>query len=397
MENKNIDMIKKIMFARSKSKTCICYNGIYYGKNGIVNDISNYYVVEYEKQKEKEEKIEDLWNNHSNKLRILFEANIPDVQIRKLHGCDKLITRKILYEISEKIRNSTHMNDKTEIYFHMRASHGAFINCKIGIYNSSYYSYDINSCYSFILKSKNFKIPIKGGKVYKIKEIDINKTGIYKIKILSKIDPMLFNQVIDKKSEYSYYTDWDISRLNELEYEYELDNSDNNAYIYEDDDCVSGNFLFGDYINKLYDIKINTYSDIKKVLSKLWGEACSIKRTKIKFEEMYKYNPKNIISFDERKNIVYINTEEQPYNWTFIRMKPFMLSYARYIIGKLSSKIKKQNYDVIRIHTDSITTNCPPEKMNEIKKIDKQIGNLKIEKEFNKGLEIKNNNSIIKL
>ena len=272
---------------------------------------------------------------------------------------------------------STHLIDKTEIYFHKRASHGANIYGKKGEYDGKYFSYDGNSMYCYILSKKSIKIPIKGGKAYKLKKIDTEKTGIYKIKITSIVDPVKFKSLGD---DYFYYTNWDIKALDMLKYNYELDNNDINAFVYEDDDCLSGKYLFNDYVKKLFDIKTNVCKDIKTVMSMLWGEPSSMKKDKINFCDMNKYNPKDFQSFDQSKGVVYLKDHHQPFNWTFARLTPFMLSSARYLISQIAVDVIDAGYDIIRIHTDSILTNCPPDVFTEIYEINpKKLGAMKIE------------------
>lgn len=375
-KNPNSDMLNQILFARRRRKTCIGYLGQFYGDNGFVEDASEYYVVDIEKD-DNSRTLQQRWKDHKKKMQVLKECNIPNVYPYELHGDDFLMCKKILYECSERIPESTHMTDKTEILFHKRASHGAHIWAKKGSYKDNWYCYDINSQYPYILQLKSFKIPIKGGKACKLTKIDVKKVGIYKIKIISTVDPRLFHQV---DGGYGFYTQYDIKTLEKLEYKYVLSDEEVNAFVYEDSDCVSGDFLIGDYVRKLFQIKSDTYKPIKKVLSMLWGEMSSLKKLKIPLDRMKYHNKADFLNFDHVEGFVYMKDPTQPYHWTMSRIKPFILSYARYKISQYSQGVVEEGYDVIRVHTDSILTNCPPKEMEEFYDIDKSIGSIKLEK-----------------
>jgi hypothetical protein len=57
-----------------------------------------------------------------------------------------------------------------------------------------------------------------------------------------------------------------------------------------------------------------------------------------------------------------------------------MNSYSRYEICKIAYKLEKKGYEVLRIHTDSIITNAPKEKID----IGTKLGQFKIEKIYKK-------------
>ena len=389
-QNKNFGMLKKLIFGRSKKLTCIKYMGKLFGNKGYIADdeCDDYYAVEIDPGSDNTKSIEQLWKDHKVKMTTLFESNIPEVPIRKLHGCDYLIVKKILYEISEKILHSTHVTDKVELQFINGASHGGYIYCQKGEYDGGFTSYDINSEYPSIMKTKKFKFPIKGGRPELISQdkIDRKQIGIYKIKITSTVDPAKFKKFSDG---YDYYTNYDLKDLHRLKYTYEIDmKSEYNAFLYNDDDCVTGKELFGEYIDILYEIKLNKYKNIKKVLNMLWGEACSSKKTKVPIEQMNRYKPEDFISFNHETDTLYLRDSEQPYNWTFCRMKPFLLSSGRSKIGKIAFVIQEDGYKVIKIHTDSILTNCKPDEMENYFDLDNQIGHLKVEKTYKSKFKI---------
>ena len=84
------------------------------------------------------------------------------------------------------------------------------------------------------------------------------------------------------------------------------------------------------------------------------------------------------------------------YAFGYFRIKAFIQSYARLQMINIIRKIEKK-YTVIKIKTDSILCDVPPEKFNKkYCKISDEFGKFKIEAEFEKGSILINSKNILK-
>ena len=139
-------------------------------------------------------------------------------------------------------------------------------------YNGYGKSYDLNSFYGSLLNCKTFQIPAAPGeKVFiskeEFKNLKYFKYGIYKVKITGNNKLFKFNKV-------NYYTHFDLTIAKELNLLMEIDiDNDWNFYYYKKEILIKTKDIFGQFIEKLYELKKqNKY--IKKYLSSIWGALC---------------------------------------------------------------------------------------------------------------------------
>jgi hypothetical protein len=66
------------------------------------------------------------------------------------------------------------------------------------------------------------------------------------------------------------------------------------------------------------------------------------------------------------------------YKTKLFRIKYYINSLARLVMGLKINKLENKGYNVIRVQTDSIITNAPPEHFN----VSKKLGKFKLEKEY---------------
>ena len=284
------------------------------------------------------------------------------------------------------------------------ASKGALIYAKDD-YKGNIIQYDKNSYYPSILKSDKLMIPIKEGEFRKIDKLPKNfrKTGIYKCKVIGNISPFLF-----RYNSHHFYTNTDLKRAKQLNYELELINDgEDNFLYYSEDKILSSDKIFKQYITYLYDLKIyyKEQNDkeiliyIKKLLSAVWGVLTQVRKFDYIIHDFDCDNFENkkdgdeIIQRrkfnDEYDKITVINIYN-PCETRYARLKPFMLAMGRYIIGK-DIEEDVLNDKIVKIHTDGF---CVIEGGKEYK-ISDELGGLKIEKQ---GLyHIKNVNKMIEL
>jgi hypothetical protein len=239
------------------------------------------------------------------------------------------------------------------------------INSKIGalIYGKPYvgegYYYDVVSMYPSLQKSSKMLFPIKRGCFQYIapeifNQLTFYQYGIYKCKIeYDESKAKLF-----RWNSQGYYTHFDLNLAKILNLDITIDNTGPNALIYSRDKLISGNTLFGKYIDLVFPLKQKGIKDAKVLLNNLWGLLCQ-KNTLIHYLE-----PNKEFEFFDNSQI----TRIQPTSSTNLdslqikiinnlyafctnlaRIGPFLLSRARLFIGSL---LQSHYATIKRIHTD---------------------------------------------
>lgn len=367
----------------------------YYDGERYLDDIekaeiqNNYYVLSQERDKKTDSK--EMWQNIlkcSDKINEKFEIDAKDSKYDPMQ-MGKALTRNTVKHIlyAEHISND-------ESPFIGNASKGAFTYAEKGAIFENCTCYDVNSMYSSIMRDYNFRFPIKKGKIFTKKDkIDTeNALGIYKLN-LGDYDRKQF-----KPNTTDYYTTYDIILMNKLKIKYDLQEVENNCI--EWNEWVRGYYIFGEWMDELYELRKETKeSFFKQIMSSTWGSLGKRNKYEISIDALTEWGFEHMIDFDPIKNIAIISSDpEKPYMHFLARLKPFILSFGRTTICKLINKVIKEGYTVYRSHTDSIISNIPQDKMEEICKIsNKKIGALKIEKEYKDKHIIQSLNTILPL
>jgi hypothetical protein len=137
-----------------------------------------------------------------------------------------------------------------------------------------------------------------------------------------------------------------------------------NALIY-DCDLFESSSIFGNWFNKLFkELKPKCKNNLllKRLMSSLWGSLTKMKKCYFNEDEFSSNDGEGEYELINEKHQL-LNGEiltryecvkrENPYKYHFGRIKPFLLSLSRNIIGELL--INTETIDkVIRIHTDGI-------------------------------------------
>ena len=245
-------------------------------------------------------------------------------------------------------------------------------------------AYDINSYYPSIMKSE-IDFPIAEGSFVKLDYISETPLfGIYKAKILSKVNPYLF-----RINSNNFYTHIDLKRAKELNYEIELVQDGHENFLrYTNKERKKAKSLFGDYMDYLYDIRmkykskdnvIETY--LKLLISSLWGQLSETKTFRVIEDE-----DGNFIKYEEREGDTHIKSTRlnnggfeheffninDPFKTRFARIKLFLLAQGRY---KMSSLIEDNIANVVQVQTDGFLVK-PSQKHYEL---GPEIGKLKLE------------------
>lgn len=273
------------------------------------------------------------------------------------------------------------------------ASRGPIMACNEGATIQNCFQYDLNSSHGYILSRKDFLIPHKQGKTQNLQKIDKSKVGIYLLNIEEKPNKFCF-RAHDKIGTFAgHYTHHDIEMLDLLNIKYELDTTEDfNSCVWETDECMTGEELFGEYLEELYAVKQETTGHAKDLckflISTLYGHMVKFDEKDICMSKLHKY---------DMSKVKQINWEEEtftllgsPFNYHLGRMKPFVYSYSRLLMGKIAIQLWEQKYTVEKINTDCIVTNAPQKVMNSIWEIGTELGQFKLEKTFDGKWKIKN-------
>ncbi|CAN0408296.1 unnamed protein product, partial [Ectocarpus fasciculatus] len=238
------------------------------------------------------------------------------------------------------------------------------------------YGYDFKMSYPTDMSDISFMMPTKRGKetiIRKIPEAKYISFGIYRVSILS--DNEDFKKIFTI-NDNEYYTSYSLKFALKVQKKFDVKikliiDSKPNAYIYDRKDLISGNKLFGNWYNRLVELKkeMPTNGLIKLLASSGWGH---LQETKL----CYVDEPELIEMLNEGKRIAHkgenldyiiadikmigtrtryalINSKESVYDLPF-RLLPFITSFSRAKMGNLINKYDVYD-DVIRIQTDSIT------------------------------------------
>jgi hypothetical protein len=230
------------------------------------------------------------------------------------------------------------------------------------------FSYDKSSYYPRILADANFEIPTcEGSEQYLLELPKVLKCGIYRVNIIC--DDPKFRKIFafSKNSAYTHY-----SLRTALKYQYLFNvnikliiDKEPNAYIY-DNNVTTGDKIFKKWFDTLYKIKQKYPKNklIKHLLSSLWGQLSNKNCFRQSLEQIN--NNKLDVGLDMEsdykitKHVVYENREyyelqnnKNPYK-NNIRLKPFIVSYGRYLMSDI---IMENIKAVVRIQTDSVTFN----------------------------------------
>lgn len=227
------------------------------------------------------------------------------------------------------------------------------------------YGYDFKNYYGSILASKDFKIPNKGGRQYRLNKLtSVIRTGFYNVKITSN-DPNI--KKIFAFSKENVYTSIDVKFALELKNTYNIDidielitDVEFNVYIYPLDTLENSNKIFDKWYNTIVQLKKEFPKNIllKMLSSSLWGHLSKFNWKTIsenKLDEINEddWNIDDIFFTDDGTQFYKLINKIKPYFYN-LRLKPFITAYGRV----KTAKIALLNIDnVLRIHTDGIVFN----------------------------------------
>lgn len=284
---------------------------------------------------------------------------------------DTLTARALLYHHIKHIQGMQHVT-YDEYSWIDGSSQGGLMTATEGVFENVR-KYDINSMYGYLMQRSGFQFPLTEGTIQTVSKIDKRKVGIWKLNILS--NHRLFRRTKDNK-----YTTYHIWLLDTLKIRYELIKCDNNAIIYTD--AIDGDDIFY-YLRDLFELKRNGNMHAKDVINCTWGEATREKTFDVPCEDVGLDRKHLIVGYNHERNTFKLQGGQHPYKHVTARLKPFLLSYVRYFfVGSILRYIPEDK--LLQINTDGFFSTMTPEEIADIWQISKELGHLKIEKEYKK-------------
>ena len=258
-------------------------------------------------------------------------------------------------------------------------------------YKGQIHAFDVNSRYPHIMQKSTNMFPIKSGKWLTIDQIaDKPKFGIYRCKITKKDNKSYKFFVFN---DQNYYTHLDVSVALSYGLQVELIQDSQPNFLYYSKDClISGSYLFGRYVETLYDLKLKGVKAAKPLLSMLWGALSEKKTFKQSTDicETVDLSGRDIVRLqtDTLIRTHYTKHDDSQFRTNYGRIKPFVLAYAR---NQNYFSFRKWEHLIMRSHTDSLyLTEVPSDMLPPSKK----LGMLKLE--YEGYIEIKGLNKVIK-
>ena len=270
----------------------------------------------------------------------------------------------------------------------------------------------MKSSYPSVLVHPDFKIPIRKGEFKYIepekfkKFIEIKKDkngldklnlqyGLFKCKISKSEKSDKFDEFI--KSDHDVYTHFDILLAKKLGYDVELlneniypyiingNNTPFNCFLYSTNELIESNVIFSKIVKKFYDAKqkCKGNSVIKTLSSGIWGNLCEDKTYKTK--KVKKVNNSFNLDMKDNEHVDYIlpnikdedNVIDCKYRendnltrTSLFRMKPFLLSFQRYLMYvDFIKKIEDAGGKILKIKTDGVYTDKKIDEFEKVKEV----------------------------
>ena len=181
-----------------------------------------------------------------------------------------------------------------------------------------------------------------------------------------------------KFNESNHYTSVDVEHALRYGLTVELIQDDQpNFLYYSKEKLINGAYLFRGYIKEMFDLKSKGLEGAKLTLNILWGALCEKNNYlyNIPCDQEQDFSNCRItgLGFTGQKIEIKVVPYDKPFYLTnYARIKPFILSYGRYMCYK---KFKDVEEDIVRIHTDGAYLRSKTEAL----KLGDDLGEIKYE------------------
>ena len=353
---------KPLVYNKNCNGSYRCYNGASYGEyNMSAKTFKKHRAIPRSSQ----------WtlipNNKGSSLRHTWKDWIKSADSLK-HASDGLINlyktgtpTKTAMELFNHYTKNIHAENITQVEadWITAAATGALIYGKE--YTGPATKYDVVSLYPSLMANTNMMFPHSSGRFLKLESCTENSDLSTRFS-LQKIPYGIYHCKVQKDSSClnsfrwnrnNYYTSYDILNAFELGLEVNLiEDGKPNALVWDDDQLIPGDVLFGEYVNCLFSLKQKSIPKAKNILNCLWGVLCQQKTNRfvIKGEFQLKEHH-HLISIQPKGDIYIVVTRDanSPFATNWARLKPFLLSMGRLYVARL---IREYREHVVRIHTD---------------------------------------------
>lgn len=309
-------------------------------------------------------------SSHSNAVEYFYH-----LMENKIHTSKSKDTQRQI----DNMRNIEHVNFEEFLFMEDCYNNGIMtLDPKYKDVETMCYGYDFTEFYPSILNCIPFGLSFasKQGTQYKLTELDYAKAkyGIYRVKITCNHPHFKKVFAFSKKHTYTHYSlkfAYEHKEMFDVRFEL-IQDVEYNALIYEPSCLVKTDFIFDRWFKTLKEIKDRYKQEkrdnklIKHLFTSLWGSLCKYWKiyvddtTEDKITDYDKYHLLNskpkVKMVDGIPTAYYTDcycSKEQPYKFEMARLKPFMLSVCRNIVGGLLIRNKLLD-NTIRIYIDGI-------------------------------------------
>ena len=324
-------------------------------------------------EKEDGKTLEDTYDSFVELAEKVLQETEGKINLYKTGTSSKVSLKLFFDEMTNRMIEADPIDEKEGIFLH-NTNQGAIIYSDKDGYTGKGYSYDVNSLYPSIMKSVNFRVPIKKGTFRKLTKTEFENMlntffqyGIYRVQIdVSSYHkyPKLF-----RVNKNNYYTSIDLNVAKGMGLRMEIiEDGEDNFLHYGADSSMTGSQLFKNYVDYLSNLRKTTGDKIYKLfLNQLWGGLCQFNKV-----------PKPILydvtkpfdygeTFSNNENVMIIKQgfttwpkwkieymyKSRLYRYSWARLKPFMLAKGRETIGRI---MKPHLQHIHRIHTDGFVS-----------------------------------------
>lgn len=303
------------------------------------------------------------------------------VDASKYNYNERTLTRVICYSNVKYLQGCQHVTlQESEILDGAMVGALNYADCNRSFANG--YGYDVNSFYPFVMSHTDFRFPVTEGKWTSkpsSRLFDEAPLEVRKLEILG-------THKYWRNSPDNYYDTYQMQLLDLLGIPYKA--VDDRCLRYSEP--VKSSTLFS-YFDDLYEMKKNGNKHAKLLLNSCHGQLSRKKDFEVDADTIRDELLEKVVGYVESRN-TFVIRDERPFKFVFGRIKNFLYSYVRLsLVRDYILPIEEKGFEIYQIKTDGFTTNAPP----SVVTLGKNMGDLKLEKEFEGNWRVKNTKQII--
>lgn len=339
-------------------------------------------------EEKKKEQLKAFAKDWIESQKALFEATDGEIDLFRYGSWS--MAAKCLWRPTA-LQYHPDMIDIEEARWLTRAKNGPILKRRIKPYEGQAVKQDANSFYPSIMSRPDFLMPMKKPDFVTLGEDQFDAVDVFPVLGIYRceIDSGDSEELAWVPQENSHYTNYDLIFAKQRGFAISLiQDGKPNAMLYTHG-RASGKHLFGKYIDKLYELKKNGVKGAKNLLNTLWGSLseCSEKSKPKKYsvkegKEFTLRDGLEIVEIEVIDGVEYITVQsiDRQYETPFARIKPFMTSAGRLVMGNL---LYDHQDKLLRVHTDGFISTEKLEFTEEEDKMSEGTGlcQIKVEQE----------------